>query len=76
MTLPMHARSLNREKGKWTSSYFGYLWYYLNTPRGSTFDDMTLHQAAEREFAIIDCIMRRAFFGGEHGGQLVPFSSP
>lgn len=42
-----------------TDSYFGYFWREVNYPLGPAFDQMTLHQAAKREWTAMDQILRR-----------------
>ena len=43
-----------------TDDYWGHFWLELNLPNAKTLDDMTLHGIAEREFAVIEEILRRA----------------
>lgn len=45
--------------GERTDSYFGYFWREVNYPLGPAFDQMTLHQAAKREWTAMDQILRR-----------------
>lgn len=42
-----------------TDSYWGYFWLELNLPTAEDLESMTLSQVAEREFAIIEEILRR-----------------
>lgn len=43
-----------------TDDYWGHFWLELNLPNAKTLDDITLHDIAEREFSVIEQILRRA----------------
>ncbi|KAI0012034.1 hypothetical protein F4779DRAFT_635121 [Xylariaceae sp. FL0662B] len=48
-----------------TNGYWGYFWCEVDYPSGAAFDNMTLADAAAREYAAIEKILRRAVEGGE-----------
>ncbi|KAK4125129.1 hypothetical protein N657DRAFT_570749 [Parathielavia appendiculata] len=43
----------------YTSLYFGYIWYELGLPTGKELDNLSLHEVARRELAIIERALRR-----------------
>ena len=43
-----------------TDNYWGYFWLELNLPVAKDLESMTLFEIAEREFVIIEDILRRA----------------
>ncbi|XXH05774.1 hypothetical protein Hte_012212 [Hypoxylon texense] len=47
-----------------TSAYWGYFWAEVAYPRGPAFDNMTIAEAAAREWNAIEQILRRAIAGG------------
>ncbi|KAK6216424.1 hypothetical protein LQW54_003628 [Pestalotiopsis sp. IQ-011] len=56
---------------KSTDSYFGYFWREVNYPLGPAFDQMTLHQAAKREWVAMDQILRRFVENAMQSGNSV-----
>ena len=48
------------QKHHCTDGYWGFFWCEVDYPEGPAFDDLTLAQAADREWTAIDTILRRA----------------
>jgi hypothetical protein len=44
----------------YTSLYFGFIWYEIGLPAGKELDNLSLHEVARRELAIIERALRRA----------------
>ncbi|KAK4143549.1 uncharacterized protein C8A04DRAFT_37349 [Dichotomopilus funicola] len=45
----------------YTSLYFGYIWYEIGLPTGKELGNLTLHEVARCELAVIERVLRRAF---------------
>lgn len=44
----------------YTSLYFGYIWYEIGLPTGKELGNLTLHEVARCELAVIERVLRRA----------------
>ncbi|KAH6855302.1 hypothetical protein B0I37DRAFT_388952 [Chaetomium sp. MPI-CAGE-AT-0009] len=44
----------------YTSLYFGYIWYEIGLPTGNELDNLSLHEVARCELAVIERAIRRA----------------
>ncbi|KAF7531711.1 hypothetical protein G7054_g8649 [Neopestalotiopsis clavispora] len=52
-----------------TDPYFGFFWRELDYPKGPAFDAMTLHHAANLEWATMDRIIRRFLENAQQNGN-------
>ncbi|SPO03764.1 uncharacterized protein DNG_06447 [Cephalotrichum gorgonifer] len=55
-----HERQEIQRHGAGTDDHWGYFWLEVNLPCTKDLEEMTLHEIAEREFGVIEDILRRA----------------
>ncbi|KAK3943970.1 hypothetical protein QBC46DRAFT_253072 [Diplogelasinospora grovesii] len=58
---PLDDRQPIQAKRGTDNGYFGYLWHEIDFPAGKAYDKMTLEEAARKELAAIELVLRRAF---------------
>ncbi|KAK9777296.1 hypothetical protein SCAR479_06025 [Seiridium cardinale] len=61
---PIHERQRLANLHSTTDQYFGYFWREVNYPQGPIFDNMTLREAAVREWTAMERVIRRALATG------------
>lgn len=66
---PFTQRSEVLAKTMESNGYWGHLWVELDIPRGHLFDEMTLAECAQREFAVLEAVLSRAM-GPAGAGQV------